>query len=51
MMKYGNQRRSEEDGLSLLMDRDRRTVRKLRLSVTDRCNLRCSYCMPPEGVP
>ncbi len=23
----------------------------LRLSVTDRCNLRCVYCMPPEGVP
>jgi cyclic pyranopterin phosphate synthase len=23
----------------------------LRLSITDRCNLRCSYCMPPEGVP
>lgn len=25
--------------------------RHLRLSVTDRCNLRCLYCMPPEGVP
>jgi cyclic pyranopterin phosphate synthase len=23
----------------------------LRLSVTDRCNLRCVYCMPPQGVP
>ena len=23
----------------------------LRISVTDRCQLRCSYCMPPEGVP
>ncbi len=23
----------------------------LRLSVTDRCNLRCRYRMPPEGVP
>ena len=23
----------------------------LRLSVTDRCNYRCIYCMPPEGVP
>ncbi len=23
----------------------------LRLSVTDRCNLRCVYCMPPEGIP
>ncbi|MBU2601600.1 MAG: GTP 3',8-cyclase MoaA [Actinobacteria bacterium] len=27
-----------------------RTVDYLRLSVTDRCNFRCSYCMPPEGV-
>ena len=23
----------------------------LRLSITDRCNLRCTYCMPAEGVP
>lgn len=23
----------------------------LRISVTDRCNFRCGYCMPPEGVP
>lgn len=27
-----------------------RKVNYLRVSVTDRCNLRCSYCMPPEGV-
>ena len=26
-------------------------TRLLRLSVTDRCNFRCRYCMPPEGVP
>lgn len=29
----------------------RPTVDYLRLAVTDRCNLRCVYCMPPEGVP
>jgi len=23
----------------------------LRVSVTDRCNLRCSYCMPAQGLP
>ena len=23
----------------------------LRLSITDRCNFRCTYCMPPEGMP
>jgi len=28
-----------------------RTLDYLRISVTDRCNLRCRYCMPPEGVP
>ncbi len=27
------------------------SVSKLRISVTDRCNLRCLYCMPPEGIP
>ena len=28
-----------------------RLIEYLRLSVTDRCNLRCRYCMPAEGVP
>ncbi len=28
-----------------------RRARVLRISVTDRCNLRCVYCMPEEGVP
>jgi cyclic pyranopterin phosphate synthase len=27
-----------------------RVIDYLRLSITDRCNLRCVYCMPPEGV-
>ena len=27
-----------------------REITYLRLSVTDRCNLRCRYCMPPEGT-
>ena len=30
----------------MLLDRYQRPLRNLRLSVTDRCNLRCSYCMP-----
>ena len=33
-----------------LTDRHGRTVRDLRLSVTDRCNLRCTYCMPAAGL-
>jgi GTP 3',8-cyclase len=28
-----------------------RRIDYLRLSVTDRCNLRCTYCMPEEGIP
>ncbi|MEZ0165688.1 GTP 3',8-cyclase MoaA [Kineococcus sp. LSe6-4] len=34
-----------------LLDRHGRTARDLRVSLTDRCNLRCHYCMPPEGLP
>lgn len=34
-----------------LADRQGRQLSYLRLSVTDRCDLRCRYCMPPEGVP
>jgi GTP 3',8-cyclase len=35
----------------VLLDQFKRPLRNLRLSVTDRCNLRCSYCMPePEYV-
>ncbi len=33
-----------------LVDLQRRQVEYLRLSVTDRCNYRCSYCMPAAGV-
>ncbi|MCA9542282.1 MAG: radical SAM protein, partial [Myxococcales bacterium] len=32
-----------------LADRWRRRIRYLRVSVTDRCNYRCAYCMPAEG--
>ena len=34
-----------------MQDNYGRTIDYLRLSVTDRCNLRCRYCMPEEGVP
>ncbi|MDR0357693.1 MAG: GTP 3',8-cyclase MoaA [Clostridiales Family XIII bacterium] len=33
-----------------MRDETGRNIRYLRLSVTDRCNLRCLYCMPSEGV-
>ena len=35
----------------LLVDRYGRVATDLRVSLTDRCNLRCTYCMPPEGLP
>ena len=35
---------------SPLIDPFARRVRDLRLSVTDRCNFRCTYCMPEEGL-
>ncbi|MFM7870830.1 MAG: radical SAM protein, partial [Actinomycetota bacterium] len=33
-----------------LVDPFGRTIRDLRISVTDRCNFRCTYCMPAEGL-
>jgi cyclic pyranopterin phosphate synthase len=34
-----------------MFDRFDRHIYYLRISVTDRCNLRCVYCMPAEGIP
>ncbi|HYC29710.1 MAG TPA: GTP 3',8-cyclase MoaA [Chitinophagaceae bacterium] len=34
----------------LLIDNHGRVIDYLRLAVTDRCNLRCAYCMPAEGL-
>lgn len=33
-----------------LVDSYGRVIRDLRISITDRCNFRCSYCMPEEGM-
>ncbi len=33
-----------------LLDQHGRIATDLRVSLTDRCNLRCTYCMPPEGL-
>lgn len=38
------------EGHGVLVDRFARRVRYLRISLTDRCNYRCTYCMPAEGV-
>src|SRR3954464_6570545 len=34
-----------------LVDGHGRTISDLRVSVTDRCNFRCQYCMPADGLP
>src|SRR5438045_7119889 len=37
-------------GTGGLVDTHGRVHTDLRVSLTDRCNLRCTYCMPPEGL-
>jgi cyclic pyranopterin phosphate synthase len=37
--------------VSALRDQFGRSIEYLRISVTDRCNFRCVYCMPAEGLP
>lgn len=41
---------ASEDGTRRLKDKFGRIARDLRVSLTDRCNLRCTYCMPAEGL-
>jgi uncharacterized radical SAM superfamily Fe-S cluster-containing enzyme len=38
------------DHSAQLIDRFGRVAKDLRVSLTDRCNLRCTYCMPAEGL-
>jgi cyclic pyranopterin phosphate synthase len=44
----GTDARPEDSDRATLLDRLGRPLRSLRVSVTDRCNLRCNYCMPQE---
>ncbi|HEX7049609.1 MAG TPA: GTP 3',8-cyclase MoaA [Longimicrobiales bacterium] len=39
------------DGAQVMRDGFGRRIEYLRVSVTDKCNLRCIYCMPEEGLP
>ena len=53
MSDIGRAIRTPSEGIAvpatgLLTDRLQRPLRDLRISVTDRCNFRCSYCMPKE---
>ncbi|GAA3460044.1 hypothetical protein GCM10018963_20570 [Saccharothrix longispora] len=46
----GNPDTAGRPGTPLLVDRFGRIATDLRVSLTDRCNLRCTYCMPAEGL-
>src|SRR5438132_8808121 len=37
--------------MELLIDSYGRRIKSMRISVTDKCNFRCTYCMPAEGLP
>jgi molybdenum cofactor biosynthesis enzyme MoaA len=45
----GRELRRSARSLTPLGDALGRPLRDLRVSVTDRCNFRCSYCLPPEA--
>src|SRR3954468_21273822 len=40
-----------DDPWAPLIDGHGRPIGDVRISVTDRCNFRCQYCMPAEGLP
>src|SRR5436305_13041693 len=37
--------------MALLVDSYGRRIKSMRISITDKCNFRCTYCMPAEGLP
>jgi molybdenum cofactor biosynthesis enzyme MoaA len=36
--------------MEVMAEEDKREINYLRISITDRCNLRCIYCMSEDGV-
>ncbi len=49
-IKREREKRSSSSASSVLMDRYGRFHNYLRVALTERCNLRCTYCMPSEGI-
>src|SRR5258708_7917175 len=41
----------ERPPMEPLVDSYGRRIKSMRISVTDKCNFRCTYCMPVEGLP
>jgi len=48
---HGRTTHSGTRSVTALRDQFGRSIEYLRISVTDRCNFRCLYCMPAEGLP
>ena len=44
-------RTTTDEAARQLIDGHGRDIGDVRISVTDRCNFRCQYCMPAEGLP
>lgn len=42
---------ADRPDVPVLIDRFGRVARDLRVSITEKCSLRCTYCMPEEGLP
>ncbi len=51
IVKTAKKEMSKLEDVDLLTDSYSRKHSYLRISLGERCNLRCLYCMPPEGVP
>ena len=51
MNNTAHETKNRETRPSCLIDSQGRSIDYLRLSLTDRCNFRCAYCMPYEGLP
>ncbi len=47
---HGSEHTENQKVPRILQDSFGRTINNLRISVTDRCNFRCRYCMPEEGM-
>src|SRR5689334_18445788 len=41
----------EAKSMEPLIDSYGRRIKNMRISITDKCNFRCTYCMPAEGLP
>src|SRR6266566_2312813 len=48
---FCTQNRKEATQMELLFDSYGRRIKSMRISITDKCQFRCTYCMPADGLP